>query len=404
MAQINYRLRHNKRELLRASALTVVLTLITFLAHADGLTATGNTLPIGANGTTVLTITGGANPSATFSAPVSVTGAVSVNGTVSSTGVVNAPAGINVNSNGVLYPNGNTYFAGPIGIGTTHPVDTGVGAAPAILGIPNAKVLDVYGDIVTDTGHIVSNYNGNSTIAGSLALDAGPWNQSVNPATGIYFRSTNVLGKPGYTEGYKDLMFVRGDGNVGIGTTSPQATIDVAGTANISGALTIASTGSVTSPIYYHTSDARLKTDIRPIGNALDKLLSIKGVTFEWKNNGRQDMGVVAQNVAEVFPDVVHKDDKGMMAVEYDSLVGPMIEAIRELKVQNDALNTKIRTVDELKKENVALKETEIKAVHKNDMLEAEIKEIRAEMKQMKQHTTDISVPAAVLPSDVIEH
>jgi len=104
--------------------------------------------------------------------------------------------------------------------------------------------------------------------------------------------------------------------------------------------------GSVLSSAYYHSSDARLKTDIRPIDNALDKMLAIRGVTFNWKKDGRPDMGVVAQNVAEVFPNVVTKNKDGMMAVEYDSLVGPMIESMRELKDKTDRLeseNTSLR-------------------------------------------------------------
>jgi hypothetical protein len=101
-------------------------------------------------------------------------------------------------------------------------------------------------------------------------------------------------------------------------------------------------TGAVHANSFPQISDIRLKKDIRPIEDALDQLLRINGVRFNWKNDGRADLGVVAQNVAEVFPELVRKDEKGMMSVEYGNLVGPVIEAIRLLKADNDVLRGKL--------------------------------------------------------------
>ena len=147
-----------------------------------------------------------------------------------------------------------------------------------------------------------------------------------------------------------------------ITTTGTMNAGTVAATASVTTpALTVASNGSgITSPAYYHNSDMRLKNDIHPISGALDKVLALKGVEFNWKADGRADMGVVAQNVAQVFPNVVKKDGNGIMSVEYDSLVGPMIEAIRELKSENDALRQKVDainvSVQGLKAENARLR------------------------------------------------
>jgi len=66
-------------------------------------------------------------------------------------------------------------------------------------------------------------------------------------------------------------------------------------------------------------------------------------------------MGMVAQNVAAVFPDVVSKNKDGMMAVEYDSLVGPMIESIRELKAENDALRHRVEKLEAAKARDASL-------------------------------------------------
>jgi hypothetical protein len=169
-------------------------------------------------------------------------------------------------------------------------------------------------------------------------------------------------------------ILVINDGKTnGVVTSTPYSqftgNVTIDGTLESKGAMSADTTltigASVTAPAYYHSSDERLKTDIHPIHAALGKLLAIKGVTFDWKKDGRPDMGVIAQDVAKVFPNVVSRgaDGKGMMAVEYDSLAGPMIESIRELKQENDAMKaqlTEIRaTLKVLEKDNARLRSVE---------------------------------------------
>jgi Chaperone of endosialidase len=117
---------------------------------------------------------------------------------------------------------------------------------------------------------------------------------------------------------------------------------------------TFAVFGTMVADAYFHTSDERLKTNIHPIDHALDKVLALKGIEFNWKKGGRADMGVTAQNVATVFPNVVSKNGDGAMSVEYDSLAGPMIEAIRELKADNDELRSELTGI----KQSLKAKET----------------------------------------------
>ncbi len=165
------------------------------------------------------------------------------------------------------------------------------------------------------------------------------------------------------TTGSQQVFGINGT-SVGTWTTSLfQVTTPLAVTGLITGN-NITSNGtitaaSMTSGAYYHSSDARLKTDIHPINGALDKVLALHGVEFNWKKDGRADMGVVAQNVAQVFPNIVTKNESGVMAVEYDSLVGPMIEAIRDLKAQNDDLRAQVKEIrvsmQTLKQENTRL-------------------------------------------------
>lgn len=67
-----------------------------------------------------------------------------------------------------------------------------------------------------------------------------------------------------------------------------------------------------------------------PITGATQKLLQIQGVTFNWKEGNRADVGVIAQDVQKVFPQLV-RQDKQYLRVDYEKLVGPLIESVREM-------------------------------------------------------------------------
>ena len=97
------------------------------------------------------------------------------------------------------------------------------------------------------------------------------------------------------------------------------------------------------------TSDRRLKKYIKNIKNPLDKLSKINGVTFEWKKTDDKmkrevhsheghDIGVIAQEIEEVLPEVIATRDNGYKAVYYEKLVPLLIEAVKELKAEVDEL------------------------------------------------------------------
>jgi hypothetical protein len=80
-----------------------------------------------------------------------------------------------------------------------------------------------------------------------------------------------------------------------------------------------------------------LKTNIQTIENALLLVEKMRGVTFE--RNGRRSVGVIAQEMQEVLPQVVHKENESeYLAVAYGNIVGVLIEAIKELKLEIDEL------------------------------------------------------------------
>ncbi|WP_373998196.1 tail fiber domain-containing protein [Bdellovibrio bacteriovorus] len=104
------------------------------------------------------------------------------------------------------------------------------------------------------------------------------------------------------------------------GACSSKMTFDYNGNMWIAGTLTQA-------------SDLRLKTNVAPLENSLDKILSLQGVSYDWKDpQGRgHQIGLIAQDVEKVFPEAVETNKEGWKAVAYQNLVAPLINAIKEL-------------------------------------------------------------------------
>ena len=90
------------------------------------------------------------------------------------------------------------------------------------------------------------------------------------------------------------------------------------------------------------TSDERTKTNIRIIENALDKLLKIRGVLFTRIDDGVDSTGVIAQELLTVLPEAVRLNDDGLYSVAYGSVIGLVIEAIKELKTELDEIKKKL--------------------------------------------------------------
>ena len=86
----------------------------------------------------------------------------------------------------------------------------------------------------------------------------------------------------------------------------------------------------------YVQSDKRLKTDIRPIENALERVDKLKGVYYHWKDDKKekQEIGVIAQDVQQQFPELVNTDKNGILSVDYIKLTAILIECVKDLKQQ----------------------------------------------------------------------
>ena len=97
------------------------------------------------------------------------------------------------------------------------------------------------------------------------------------------------------------------------------------------------STGLLTTTDYNSSSDKRLKKSIKTVGSALDKVGALRGVTFTWKDSNTPAIGMIAQEVQEVLPEVVTTDDDGYMGIKYTNVIGVLVEAIKELKADFEA-------------------------------------------------------------------
>ncbi|BEV68954.1 hypothetical protein Bb109J_c2374 [Bdellovibrio bacteriovorus] len=151
-----------------------------------------------------------------------------------------------------------------------------------------------------------------------------------------------------------EQMVVASSGNVGVGQTSPSYKMHVNGT--------VAGTAA-----YVNTSDQRLKKNITVIEGALEMILRLNGVYFDWRSEEypdwnfeqRHDIGVIAQEVEKVFPEAVRTDDKGFKAVAYSKLVPPLIEAAKAVNMKCEMNLVQIRElqdkVAELQRENEML-------------------------------------------------
>jgi len=84
-------------------------------------------------------------------------------------------------------------------------------------------------------------------------------------------------------------------------------------------------------------SDSRLKSSPQALSGSTEQLLKLQGLKFTWKETGKQDIGLMAQDVQAVYPELVHEKNE-KLTVDYQKLVAPLIESIRELNLRIETL------------------------------------------------------------------
>ena len=94
--------------------------------------------------------------------------------------------------------------------------------------------------------------------------------------------------------------------------------------------------GVATAQDFDSLSDINFKDNVITVGGALDKINELRGVSFNWKETGESSYGVIAQELETVLPELVHGNDP--KTVNYNGIIGVLIEAVKELKAEVDSL------------------------------------------------------------------
>ena len=116
--------------------------------------------------------------------------------------------------------------------------------------------------------------------------------------------------------------------NVGIGTSTPSYKLAVV--------------GDVAANSFMYNSDSRLKKDIVRLDNSLNKINNLEGVSFTWKDNNKKEIGLIAQDVERIVPELVVTGNDGIKAVKYGNIVALLIEAVKEQQIEIDALKLQV--------------------------------------------------------------
>lgn len=155
---------------------------------------------------------------------------------------------------------------------------------------------------------------------------------------------------------FSNALTVLKNGNVGVGTADPEQALDVA--------------GNVQAVEYLNVSDARYKKDIRNVSNAFEALKNIRGVNYKFntdkfagkKFSNTEQYGFLAQEIQNVFPELVHENKEGYLSVNYIGLIPVLTEALKEVKAESD---------------------------ERLSMLEKEIEDLKAGMANLKSEVRD---------------
>ena len=226
------------------------------------------------------------------------------------------------------------------------------GAVTIWIDYPSTKAfyLDASGNAIglgTPASFVGTNITG--TASGFTAGGATSASKVANALTvgaGLAFTAASTY------DGSQAVTISASSSGATITSTSSAGPYYVVGASTSSGNLTTAyvstsisynaSTNVVTAVQFSASSDERLKQDIKTIKNALQKIETLRGVSYQ--RNGKPEIGVIAQEVERVIPEVVYTDETeyGYKSVSYDNLVGLLIEAVKELSAEVKELKAKV--------------------------------------------------------------
>ena len=229
------------------------------------------------------------------------------------------------------------FYDGTTGIATVNIVGggggatIGVGSTPGSAGFPVGFVTSGNLWYNTNIGRLFIYYQDTDS---AQWVDAAPFNVGIITAVGSLSFANGTAISPSW---YFDNSSTTGV----FSPTAGQQTFVSAGSSilNINPA-GIRVTGVATATDFDSLSDIRYKENVNTVNSALLKVDQLRGVKFNWKESGLPSYGVIAQELEDVLPELVHGDDP--KTVNYNGIIGVLIEAIKELKAEVEELkNTK---------------------------------------------------------------
>ena len=227
------------------------------------------------------------------------------------------------------------------------------------------------GSISTAMGNGTEATGSRSTAMGSGTIASGNNSTAMGYQTTASGHKTTAMGAQTIASDYASLVIGQFNSS-GSSVTNNATSYNTANTAFVIGNGTDSSNKSDAFKVMFNgdttvsndltvsgdvviSSDARLKSNIESLGSTLPKLLQIDGKSYEMK--GKQKIGVLAQEIKEVFPELVSEDDNEMLAVNYQGLVPVLINALKEQQIEIDRLKEQEKKINRLEK--ILLKLTE---------------------------------------------
>ena len=213
----------------------------------------------------------------------------------------------------------------------------GLGGQPALNGTGFVKISGTTISYDNSTYYLASNPNGYITSSASSLSLSGNLTVSTGNATG----GGIILADDGDIVDLNDsFCSMRFTGGVRV----------FSGNRGGSAAIKLGSGGDIVASndvtAYGSPSDIRFKENVKPLENALDRVLKLQGVTFDWKEdsetrmyiNLKEDIGFIAQQVQEVVPELVRQNDNGYLSLRDRGMTALLVESIKELKKENNEL------------------------------------------------------------------
>jgi hypothetical protein len=192
---------------------------------------------------------------------------------------------------------------------------------------------------------------GSSVITGSTTINSTT--NSTNTSSGAVIVSGGIgVGGNGHFGGAMACAGLSSSGTISISDSTASSgytsgALTVTGGIGCNNNLYVNGVGRFSNDVVAHySSDERLKENISPIEDALNKIDAINGVTFDWNETALEmypertgrDVGVIAQQIQSIMPELVVERDNGYLAVNYEKITALLIQGIKELKAEIDEL------------------------------------------------------------------